>query len=158
MFLHGFANNLIARVAHAVMTSQPATLLRKKRYLAIIKHDREAILIERGLFARPHRLVVAVVPIPFPLLPIEAHIIVHAPLSLQMGLPLKAEIGVLGVVRGLYLHLDRAVFARNRRRLKVATLHDLFAPRLFGAFVAGDTSLPLPHHLGASMSGTQQPV
>ena len=158
MLLHRLADDLIARVAHAVVAGQPATLLGEQRHLAVVKHDREAIFVERRLFARPHRLVVAIVPIPFPLLPIEAHVIVHAPFAIQMRSSIESGNRRTRRRARPAPHTNRAVLAGNRRRFEVATFDDLFAASLLGAFVAGETRLSLAHQRGAGMGGTEQPV
>ena len=137
MLLHRLADGLIARVAHSVVAGQPAALLGEPRHLAVIEHDRKAVLIERRLLARPDRLVIAVMAVPFPLLAVVAHVIVHAPFAVEVRLPLESEIDVLGVVRGLRRDIDDAVLARDRRRFDTAALDDNIAEILLVALVTG---------------------
>ena len=141
-----------------IVAGEPATLLGKQRYLAVIKHDGEAILIERGVVPQAPPRSRYGHPVPFPLLPIEAHIIVHAPFALQVRLPLKAKIDVLGVVCGLHPHTNGAVLASDRRGFQVAAFDKLFATGLLAAFVAGETRLSLAYQLGAGVGGTDQPL
>src|SRR3972149_10259651 len=157
MLLDRLADHLVAGVAHAVVAGQPAALLREQRNLAVVQHDREAILVERRLFARAHHLVVAVVAVPLPLFPVEAHVVVHAPFATEVRLPLEAEIDVLRIVRGLHGDIDDAVLAGDRRRLGGAVLDQNIAEGLFITLMARHAALALRQRPGPFVGTADRP-
>src|SRR4029077_13004268 len=145
MLLDRGADDRVPRVAHAVMAGEPASLLGKQRNLAVVQHDRKPVFVDRRLLAGAHVLLVAVTAVPLPLFAVEAHIVVHAPLTVHVRFPLEAEVEIIGVVRGLHLDVERAVLSGDRRRLEAATFDDPLAARFLAALVAGGAT-PAPLH------------
>ena len=74
----------------------------------------------------------------------------HAPLAVEVGLPLKTEINVLGIVHSLDNEVDDAVLAGDRRRFEIAALDDSVAKIAFATGMAGEAGhafrdLPCAH-------------
>src|SRR4026207_1492757 len=96
--------------------------------------------------------------VPFPLLAVVAHVVVHAPFTLEIRLPLESEIDVLGVMCGLCRDIDDAILARDRRRFDTAALDDHIAEVLLVALVAARARLALLDQPRPPVLGAGQPI
>ena len=126
------------------MAGEPAALLRETRHLAVVDHDRHAVLVDAGLLAFLHHLVELGIAVDLPLLAVETQVLVLAAREVVEGLPLEAQVGILVVERGLHREILVAVLALDRHRLQTAAFHQLVADVLFRILlvVTGDAGYP----------------